>query len=224
MKVSDVMKSKFLFFYAEDPIYQVARKLEASGQREAPVIWHDKFIGMISFSGIAAALTRRKLVDNLTQEGAAAIRPEPIRKYIYRTPMFMRITLDPDMPVSKAIAILAARNAEIVPVVDRKQKLLGVVHSKNIRDLIMDVLSFGLSSAAKKSEEEKWGDGHKLNTTIDRIHKFVVEKGTVSAEQVAKQFKLPVPTIEEYAQSLEKHGLLRIEYTVLGEMVIKRVS
>lgn len=60
------------------------------------------------------------------------------------------------------------------------------------------------------------------NTAIDQVLRFVEKKGIVSSSDVAREFKLPVSEIEQYAVSLEKHGILQIEYTMLGKMKLKK--
>ncbi|HQT44354.1 MAG TPA: hypothetical protein PLO51_00085, partial [Candidatus Micrarchaeota archaeon] len=61
-------------------------------------------------------------------------------------------------------------------------------------------------------------------TAIDSILQFVQKNGSAKAIELAREFKIPVEEVEEYAESLEKHGLLKIEYSLFGQMTLKKIQ
>lgn len=223
MKISEIMKTKFLLFEGDETIYEVSKKLDAKKRREAPVQWKGKFMGMITLSAIASALSRKGILENLSAQGAAKMRAEPIRKFIH-LPMFAHIHLEPDMDLAAAAKILAGRNAECIPVLDSRKKLVGVVFPPDLGKKLLGALEFGIAAGEKKkatAKEAKKGTG---DTAIDNVLEFVNKKGMTTCEEIAKEFNLPIQTVEGYAQSLETYGLLKIDYTLLGKMKLKRVE
>lgn len=226
MKVSEIMKTKFLWFDSEDSVYYAMRRLDAENRIEAPVVLQVTCMGIITISRLAFAMKARKLMDNIGMISAMKMRSERIRPYVIPLPFFTKTYLEPEMELAEAVSILGNRmNAESLPVLDGKKRLIGLVYAADLRKAMLEALSFGMRSHDKKAQEKANAPGKAaLNTTIDRVLSFVKRRGMASPEEVSKQFKIPVQTVEKYAQSLEKHGLLKIEYNLLGKMTMKRAE
>ena len=59
-------------------------------------------------------------------------------------------------------------------------------------------------------------------TAIDQLVNFVRQSGAVSAAEAAKRCNLTVGEVEAYSLSLEKNGILKIEYDMLGNMKLQK--
>jgi hypothetical protein len=78
----------------------------------------------------------------------------------------------------------------------------------------------GQKPSAPSEPDEDLGNG----TALDMVLHYVQVKGVATAEEVAARFKIPEPEIEEFAISLEKHGLLKVEFNFMGKMTLKKVE
>ncbi len=220
MKVSEIKKTGCISFDAGDEVYEVASRLVEAGRKEAPVTRQGRFIGIITLSALAAPFARANVVDNPNSAAVEKAKKERIEKYV-STRMFMKIYLEPDMELSQAVAVLANRNAECVPVLDKRHRLIGGICTSELWKTIIKAVGKGRqakkpSGAVAKSR----GD----DTTIDQVLAAVRARGKVTAAEVAVQLKLPLQTVEEYAQSLEKYGLLKVEYDLFGKMTLKKIE
>lgn len=222
MKVSDIMKTKFLYLDASDPFSAGAAKLLGKNRCEIPVLSNGRFIGMFALTDVAAAFVKKKVAADAPRDVIAKLRDEPVSRHMKR-PLFGCPRLAPDWDIMKAFMLLARAPCECLPVIDRKGRLLGVVFAEDLKKRMVELLEERFSATpGRKVREDRYVGGS--DTTIDEVLRFVQAKGTVSAEEVAGKFSIPVANIEEYALSLEKNGLLKIEYTLLGRMRIKRVE
>ncbi|MFA5077557.1 MAG: CBS domain-containing protein [Candidatus Micrarchaeia archaeon] len=220
MKVSEIMKTRFLYFDGDESLLGAARKLFAKNRRDVPVLYQGKFIGMLTTSDIAEAMVRGGITENSRQELIAKLGGEPIRKHIKRA-LLGPSGLDPEKEINEVFIFLAKSDVECIPAIDRRRRLMGVVFASDARKIMFRILSQGSpqENAPKKRSAPRRGG---VDTAIDQIEQFVRQKGTVSSEEVAVQFKLPLSTVEDYAVSLEKYRLLKIEYTMFGKMTLKR--
>ncbi len=233
MKVTEIMKTAYLCFDSGDSVYEVLMQLDAGDLRGAPVVQRGKYLGMITLSGIAKELRQRKVLENLTPVLAAKCRDVKIGARVFN-PIFARTFIGPEATLAQAMSSLAERNFEFIPVVGKGKKRLGVVFASDLRAEMLRAISLGIKKKAGKEEKEEKKEGKteepikirdkRMDTMIDDVLEFVNERRLVSAEDVSREFKISEQTVEEYAQSLEKHKLLEVEYTMFGKMKLKAVD
>ena len=219
MKVSDIIQRKFLSFEADDTLSFAVSKLAQAGVAEAPVIRLRKYVGMFSASDAARVLVKIGVFGPHKADFSKA-RKDPLAKHMHR----LSPTLGMDADIMSAYFLLLRRNADVIPVVGKNHALLGVVLSSDLRKQMAQVLSDDPQApprAVQPDSDDKLGAG---DTVLDLILHFVQKNGVATAEEVSAKFKIPVSEIEEYAMSLDKHGLLKAEYNFLGKMKLKRLE
>lgn len=55
-----------------------------------------------------------------------------------------------------------------------------------------------------------------IETDIDKLMTIIEEKKSVSIEDMSKQLNVEVEQVENWAKILEEHGLIEIEYPIIG--------
>ena len=220
MKVSDVIQRKFLSFDVDDTLAFAARKLAVADVSEAPVTRLRKYVGMFSTQDAARVLVKIGMFVP-SKADFSKTKKDPLIKHMRR----FSPTLGMDADIMSAYFVLLRRNADVIPVVGKNHALLGVVLSSDLRkqmaQLMSDDSKAPLLSAVPSDSDDKLGTG---DTVIDLILHFVQKKGVTTAEEVSAKFKIPVNEIEDYAMSLDKHGLLKAEYNFLGKMKLKKLE
>ncbi len=219
MKISELMRKKYLSFDANDKFNHAAVKLLRKKQREAPVTRAGKLVGVFSVSDIAGALVQRDMFGKITQAKPEKIREEPVKKHMTQRTLYLKEGMD----LTSALLFITHKNPDSIPVVDGKGNLVGVVLSADLKRNMLKTISAGDKEAAI-DEVCKPDEAGASPTAIDSILQFVQKNGSAKAIALAREFKIPVEEVEEYAESLEKHGLLKIEYSLLGEMTLKKIQ
>jgi len=215
-KISEIMKKDCLVLDADDTIAYAAKAMSDRKFAEAPVIRQKRYAGMILMSSIASLLVRRSLLGHPIKNDLKKVRNRPVSAYAVRTWTW----LGKDADILNAILLLARRDMEIIPVVDGGMRMVGVVHACDVRkEMAKMLLENGKPVRAQKKDEGDENSGGR--TAIDNIVNYVQKKGSASAEEVAQGCGLTIQEVEEYANSLEKRGLLRLEYSILGKMKLK---
>ncbi|MEM2138248.1 MAG: CBS domain-containing protein [Candidatus Anstonellaceae archaeon] len=218
MKISEIMKKSFLFFDSDDTIASAAKRLVEKGQSEAPVVREGKFIGMFLTSDLCAALVKTSIFGKPKAEDAVKVQNQIVGKHIGSR----RTYLAPEADILSAFLLLVHRNVDIIPVIDKERKILGIVKAEDVRKEILKMLSSGGKIPVRTPEKLQQMDALGGKTAIDLIVHYVEEKGVASAKEVAKHCNLTVDEVEEYAASLEKNRLLKLEYDILGKMKLRR--
>jgi CBS domain-containing protein len=235
MKASELMKQNTLVFDADDSVYYVLRTLEQKNRREAPVTAMGKYLGMITLSDIARAVSRSRLIGKESLDLAMKVRGTSIRRYV-KNPLFVRTYVFPEDSMEGVVSFFSRRNSECIPVVDRKKKLVGVVHGEDLRKAMFEELSLGLTTQSGVRRQRRAASvasvpsavaiarPNGIGTYIDSILGYVNDRRSATADEVAKKFNISVQNVEAYAKSMELNGLMRVEYSVLGKMTLKKVE
>ncbi len=110
-------------------------------------------------------------------------------------------------------------------IVHKKTKKIGIL--KEIKEKIApkkeEAVQEGLSAkaveaaVAEEIEEIKRPKFRTYKTDIDVLYDLVKNKGRVKISALAKTFNVDKKTIEDWAEMLEEHGLLKIHYPAIGE-------
>ena len=218
MKISEIMKKDFLCFEADDTLSFAAKKLVERGLSGAPVVRQRRFIGMLLTSDLAAALVKHGIFGNAAPADAEKVRGDVVSKHIRSKRTFLK----PDADLLSAFLLLVHRNVDVIPVLDKTRRVMGVVLASDIRKEIAKILSAGGKLPVRQTEGTQEAELHPDHTAIDLIVHFVQKRGAATAEEVARYCNLTIGEVEEYATSLEKNGLLKLEYSIIGRMKLKR--
>jgi CBS domain-containing protein len=223
MKISDITKKKYLSFESDETLSLAAKKLAAAGVSEAPVTEKRKYIGMFSTSDLARVLVRESVFGKGKVADFSKAKGDPIIKHMHH----FSATIGPDADIISAYLVLLHKNVDVIPVVGKNKMLVGVALASDLREEMAKMLSED-GTVPKRQPLQKSEDGDYKpasgNTALDMVLHYVQAKGTVTAEEVSAKFKIPVNEIEEFALSLDKHGLVKAEYGFLGKMTLKRVE
>ena len=60
-----------------------------------------------------------------------------------------------------------------------------------------------------------------IQTTADRLAQYVIKKKKVLAEDVAKAIGIKIEQVEKWANILEEHGIISVDYSTLHGMILK---
>ena len=222
MRISEIMRKDFLCIDPDETLASAAKKIAEKGLSEAPVMGEGKFRGMLCTSDLAAALVRHDLLNSKPlQADAPKAGGEAVKKHIKST----RAWLAPEADILSAFLLLVHHNIETLPVLNKSGRVLGVVRGEDLR---REMLAMFASGSSKKQEKAKKVAVHSVEasvkgtTAIDQLVNFVRQNEKVSALAAAKNCNLTLEEVESYALSLEKNGLLKIDYDVLGNMKLQK--
>jgi predicted transcriptional regulator len=218
MRVKDIMSKKFASLQADDSIDRVLEVFSAKGISSAPVFDKDDFIGIITLADIARTFAPRGPVPFFGGDGSQEVNVSKLAK----KPPFV---LTPDQPVSLVLQKLVNTDC-CIPVVS-DQKVIGLVWKG-------DVVEFFLSERAKEDIEEKAEESAGLprkaaqeigdSTAIDKVLEIVHRKGETTSKEVAAELGITPKTAEDLAKLLDKHRLVRVNYSFLSGLVIRRME
>jgi CBS domain-containing protein len=214
MKVSELMKKNSLVFESDETVSHAAAALVKKGQACAPVVRGGKYLGMITLSDIASTLVKNGFFGASQQDGKGA-QKDAVFKHMRAS----NASLKEDDGMPKALFFLSQHNLPILPVTDRRGALLGVINSSELGEEIVQMVSSKHSAkGAKDEQDKKVKEEIGGETAVDDIVRYVQKRGVATSEEVARACKLTQDEVEEYATSLERDGLLKIEYTIFGVM------
>jgi hypothetical protein len=57
-----------------------------------------------------------------------------------------------------------------------------------------------------------------IETELDKIYKIVSHVGAASVDELSAAIGMPMQRVEQWAQVLDREGLLKIEYPILGQL------
>jgi len=209
MKVKDVMTKRVITVSPEDKLANVIKILTDEKISGLPVVKNRIVVGIITEADILEALGKKEFLA-IDGEDVEALR----RKGISRVEEIMKkevIVVNEDDDIDRAIFLMNLYRIKRLPVVDKKNIIVGIVSREDI-----------LSSVAKlMSKEEKKKFLAILETDVDKILNIIKEKGKISFTEIAKMFNVSSETVEEWAKILEDHGLAEIFYPAIGSPEIK---
>ncbi|MDE1798491.1 MAG: CBS domain-containing protein [Candidatus Micrarchaeota archaeon] len=219
MKTSDLMRGVSFYLDSDAPIAYAAKKLVEMDVSEAPVVHKGKFIGMFLTSDLSAALVKTRLFGRPSAATASELQKQTVGAHLTSRNTF----LAPGSDILSAYLLLIRRNVGAIPVVDNRKRLVGMVYASDLRKEMLKMIS---ASGAKLPARAAAAIAPPVSlggqTVIDQIVHYIAQKGSVSANDVAKHCNLTLDEVEDYASSLERNRLLRVEYDMLGQMWIKK--
>jgi predicted transcriptional regulator len=217
MKISELMRKKFLSLQIDETIVSAATKMAQNQLSEVPVLNGWKFVGMFRLSDLANAILKTHLFERPTLRNVREVRNQTIRKYIKAKDFWLK----PDSDILSLFIYLKRQNAKIVPVVDQEMRLAGVVYISDVRKEISKLLLDGQEDTVQVSSNLKEPENLDNQTPIDQLVHLVEKRGFINAADAARICGLSHAEIQDYAKSLEKNNLIRIEYGLFGMKLIK---
>lgn len=119
-RVEDIMSREPVTCSPEDPIYRIYSLIVSSGFIAFPVIQKKEVIGVISRRDLLRAGNVRISVKNQADTTVDRVMTTPV------------ISVTPDDPVATAAKLMVDHDISILPVVDERKRLVGVIDRHDI--------------------------------------------------------------------------------------------
>ena len=250
MRISDIIDRNVLTIEGGDTLSSAAKRMLEKKVSCAPVVSMGKLMGLLTTSDLAAALVKESVLGRPKQADTVKARIMPAGKHLSQKAFWLpedasafdAIALlvhhqTEMIPIAdkkgKFIGVVWTEDVrkEIASMLMESQKAATTVQSAGAGG---KPATSGATTAPGKRGAAASGspamaasgaaepDQNEGRTAIDKILRYVDKKGSAGAIEVARQFSLPLSEVEEYAISLEKHGLLVLDYDILGKMKLKK--
>lgn len=119
-RVEDAMSREVVTSSPEDPIHRIHNLIVTSGFIAFPVVQKKDVIGIISRRDLLRAGNVRTSVKNQADTTVDRVMTTPV------------ITVAPDDPVAKASRLMVDHDISILPVIDERKRLVGVIDRHDV--------------------------------------------------------------------------------------------
>lgn len=233
MQIKEIMRTEFLRINANDSLEDVLKKFIKWNVSSAPVFEENGFIGIISIATIVKFLNSRaknfqiwkKATNRGKDEAIESVYTKPAYELVTRPRLVLKPTETLDGVVTKAV------NAnECIPVIEGNE-FLGIIRNKDIVIYLLTEIALYHSRnslSEMKSAKEQYlssADSASITFTIaDRIMEMIKVKSPIRAKEIAANLGISEAYVEKIADTLEKHRLAEIEYSLFKGMQLKRIE
>ncbi len=215
------MRRDFTSLRPDDTLETILKTFAANRITSAPVLDGPVFMGIVSDIEIVKYFTARR-VPFLWQSN----KPTPVgqlRKVIVEQLAKRPATiLSPEQPLISVLPKIVMRT-DCIPVLQNKQ-LVGLIRGEDIVNFFLTELARdaaaqtmppagGLEAAAAET-----GQG----TEIDRILEIVRAEGRVPVSVLSRRLGISQKTLEGLCESLQRHYLLTMRYSLTKGTIIER--
>jgi|GEM_PF-3322721 len=215
--ISGLMKKEPLSFQVDETIASAAKKMAQGRLSEVPVLHGWKFVGMLRLSDVAAAIVKTGLFRKPALRNAREVQNQTVGRHVKGRGAWLK----PDSDIPSLLLYLKRQNAGLVPVVDQQMRLVGVVYASDARKEISKMLLGGPKAPTKNSAHPQKPERLEGQTPIDQLVHLVEKRGSVRAADAARLLGLSRAEVQDYAKSLEKNNLVRIEYDLFGMKLVR---
>ncbi|MDI6798681.1 MAG: CBS domain-containing protein [Candidatus Aenigmarchaeota archaeon] len=217
MKVRDVMTRRVITL---DPKMDLKKAIQVLGENEisgAPVLEKNKVVGIVSESDIISIAGRRSPLGLILSFKDRRFPKQVERLTKVKVRKIMRkkvVTILEDAEISEAAKMMSRHNINRLPVVDKRKNLVGIV----TRGDLVKTLALELAKAVIRGEAKR----PEIETDIDKLLKIINERNRISLDKASKELKISEGEIERWAKALRDHGLIELEYPLVGKAILKR--
>ncbi len=209
------MRAEFLSFQADDKLDYIVKTFASEKITSAPVFDGNDYAGMVSEISIVEYFMPKKFLFLWKKN-----KPTPMDEIKKVTALALAkkssVILNPEQELSDVLVKIVKRSYCLA--VMEKGKLVGIVRDE-------DLLNFFLKELAKDHYEQELvelkEESVTMGTEIDKIMEIVRSRKEVSCNDVAKELGISIKTVEKLCESLEKHHLIKINYSFLKGPVIR---
>jgi CBS domain-containing protein len=185
--------------------------MDQDGISEVPVLQGGKFIGVVSLLEVAGSMVNGGLFQGPSLKDIRKVQNQKVIRHIRKEK-----GLKPETDMASVLAYIRKNSAEIVPMVDAQMRLVGVIYASDVRKEVSRILSEGSEDPNMLSSLLQGPGRIEGQTPIDQLVHLVEKRGSIRVSEAAKICGLSNSEIQDYAKSLEKSNLIRIEYGLLG--------
>lgn len=146
MRVEDLMTQKVFTVEPQDMIDRVFFLIHYEKVRHLPVVEKGKVVGIVSDRDLYKALGPKSNSNSIAAEGTTELHvlPKKVTHIMHRGV----ITVQSDTYASKAAALMAENRIGALPVIDSKNKLVGILSATDILKVFSKI-----EHASEKREE-----------------------------------------------------------------------
>jgi len=131
MFVQDLMQAEVFTVEPNDPIDRVFFLIHYEKIRHLPVVEKGRVVGIVSDRDLYKALgprSRKGPVSAAQDKTSLYVLPRKVRHIMRRGV----ITIEPDSPAAKAAAMMVRRKIGALPVINRRNRLIGIITSTDL--------------------------------------------------------------------------------------------
>jgi len=214
MKVKDAMSKNVVKISANEPLDKAIDILSEKNISGVPVVKDKIVVGILSESDILRKIGLKDLasidlddIERIKKIQSLHVK-DVMKKEVY--------SVKEDDDVAVAIKIMNVKDVNRLPVVNKKNKLVGIL----TRGDVIRVFAKSLGSWLLLEKKTPLV----LETDVDKLLKIIEKNESVPVDDLAKILKVSELKIEEWGRLLEEHGLIRMEYPAFGKPVLKAVK
>ena len=208
--VSEVMTTDVKTAKPEDSLRKVLNLLSEHKITGVPVVHKERVVGIISESDIIKIMDVRNILDAQKDE----IKLSELEKIPVNEAMTREVILINEKEnITDASELMYKHRINRLPVVDKKNNLVGIVTRE-------DIIKGITSEFFVKSVEA--GEGKIIETQIDKLIKIVEKNGSIPIPILSRELKVHPEQIERWARILEEHGMIEIEYPPIGPPKLRK--
>jgi len=204
--IKDIMDPKPKTIDLNSSINQAIKILGLKGITSIPVVSAKKAVGIITEEGVLKYISKfvkmekgelGKRIDVVRNVGREPVKNAMQKEYK---------CISPKDSLEFAIKTMSSMNVDELCVVENGV-LVGFLTREDVVEALMK------STTGKKIIQTEL-----VLTDIDRFLELIKSKGRIDSKNASEIMKLPLDMLEDWAEILNKRGLIEIEYPVLGTM------
>jgi len=220
MKVKDIVKESKVKFQVDDTLEEILKKFVKEKLDAAPVYDDGDFVGIVCYKSILKHFKPKKFLfmwkKGVERKVDGKVGKTLASELIYGHPLVLHPETDLESVLGKMI------NHPVCPIVMDKKKFVGLITSDEVSTFFLREIAKEELSKEEKVVQKK--DRRKMETDLDRMVKIVQERGKVSVETVSKELGITEKTVEKLAESLDRHHLVKLEYTLFSGAQLVRLN
>jgi CBS-domain-containing membrane protein len=211
--VADVMSTDPITVKPDDKLSFVVRLFSNKKISGAPVVVEHNIVGLISKSDIVKVIGIKDVLDIDTpafEKLENSKVSDVMKKKVYFVRKYNKL--------SEAADIMNKNDINLLPVVDNKKRIIGIVS----RGDIVRVVSKELLAKLVQQQRQAMKKMTKIETDIDTVLDMVEQAGSISILEISERMTIHEDRIEDWAKTMEKEGLLEIFYPAFGSPVLRK--
>lgn len=211
--VADVMSTDPITVKPDDKLSFAVRLFSNKKISGAPVVVERNIVGLISKSDIVKVIGVKDILD-IDTPAFEKLKSGKVSDVMKKKVHFVRKY----NKLSDAADIMNKNDINLLPVVDNKKRIIGIVS----RGDIVRVVSKELLTKMVQQQRQAMKKMTKIETDIDNVLDMVEQAGSISILEISERLSTPEEKIEDWAKTMEKEGLLEIFYPAFGSPVLRK--
>lgn len=220
VKISEIMRKKFVYFDVDDTVSAAMHAMQHHHIEQAPVIVRGRFAGLVRATRLARLILKAKLFGGNEFSDAHKAGARKVGNFAMPHERTVKSTDD----VAEGVAAFAMTGDSQVYVLDKKRKVVGMVHAKDLLGHMGHLMAAKRAAPQMiKIAQQEQESSPRQATTIDEVLRYVRKNGATNVDAIAKHLNITPAEVEDYAEVLQKSGYIKIDYGLLGMAKLRSV-